>query len=142
MQILQPLINQFIKYILLGLDPEYLALCIENNLYIIQTILWAKKQEAINIKRVLDNYPLTEEQRAKLLADFKKLEMMWGTINLIRVALSKYNLDKVLTVEKLEELMREHHPAMYEVYLSYGERGRKWLQNEIEYDLKPFCRRS
>jgi hypothetical protein len=142
MQILQPIINKFIKYILLGLNPEYLALCIENNMYIIQTILWAKKQEAINIKIVLDNYSLTEEQRAKLLADFKKLEMMWGTINLIRASLSKYNLDKVLTVEKLEELMREHHPAMYEVYLSYEERGRRWLENEIEYDLKPFCRGS
>jgi hypothetical protein len=142
MQMLQPIINKIIKYVLLGLNPEYLTLCIENNLYIIQSILWAKKQEAINIKMALENYSLTEEQRARLIADFKKIEIMWGFINLLRTSLSKYNLDKVLTVEKFEELMKQHHPTMYEVYLSHGEQGRKWLENEIEYDLKPFFKGS
>jgi len=136
----QNIIYKLLYFLIKSVKPEYLALCIENNIYIIQSILWAQKKSAEEIMAELNNYNLTQEQKIALLGELKKFDIVWKTINIIRMVLARFSLDEKITPEKLEELMRQYYPELYEVYISYGEVGKAWLRNEVENDLKPFLR--
>jgi len=136
----QNIIYKLLYFLIKSVKPEYLALCIENNIYIIQSIVWAQKKSAEEIMNELNNYNLTQEQRMALLSELKKFDIAWKTLNIIRMVLSKFSLADKITPEKLEELMRQYYPDLYEVYKSYGAVGKAWLINEVENDLKPFLR--
>lgn len=138
--IIESLIGDLIKLI----EPEYLRKCIEYNIYIFQSIAYAltdKSPEELR-QELIKQYNIQDEHMLNTLLHKSLYLKRLGRVifRMIHNVLRQLpiNYDEKLTLENLEKLFRSHYPELYSVYLEYGEQGKRWLQNEIEYDLKPF----
>lgn len=139
------MLSKIIKELLELIKPELLALCIEHKIYIFDSIAYAFTVSAEQLEEELRRgYNLNTEQQKQVMR-LRALYMnrlgrnIFAMVHRIINAMNLAPLiQERLTVETAEALLREHAPALYEVYVKYGEQGREWLKNEVEYDLKPF----
>lgn len=138
---IEKLITEFIKLI----EPRYLAKCIEYNIYIFDSIAYSlsytKSVEELK-QELITQYNINESDAENLVRKslyMKRIGMV--TFRLLHNILRRLpwsSIESKINVDNLERLLYRYHPELYAVYAQYGEQGRQWLHNEIEYDLKPF----
>ena len=137
--------NMFEKLIiqlLESIEPQHFALCIEHDLYIFNSIAYALQKTHNELEQeIITKYNVDKEEAQRLIKALRMNTMMINIFRLVHQMITRLRLGNLinrLDVETAERLLEKYAPALFEVYKRYGEKGKRWLQNEIEYDLKPF----
>lgn len=113
---------------------------IDNDFYIIESVLWAAKKEPEfdKIKGI------TEEQKRIIKA--KRLALVrWALQSLaiarkIALGMPGEVIFKNLTLENVKKWIKEKYPDIWKVIEAKGDKAENWLKKEILYDLIPFLR--
>jgi len=118
--------------------PQSFELMIQNDYYIIESILYAAKRrpDYSQVKGLTPEMARRVEARRAFMT-----KMALGILGMVKSFASRIPrpvLEQYLTPERFEKWMREKYPDLWKVVEKYGEKGKAWLRNEVEKDIKPF----
>ena len=119
-------------------DELHLQIMVDHDWYIIETIRWNAQHER---KRPLE-YPseLCEEEIRRIEAlRNRAIRMAMAALGLSRMIVSKFPkplVEQYLNVEYASKWLKRNRPDLLPVLET--DEGKRWLQNEVEKDIKPY----
>jgi hypothetical protein len=115
-------------------DAKHLQIMINHDWYVIESILWAAKQQP--------NYPpeLSEEEMNHMEASrLRMTRMAMASLGFARMIASRFPrplVEEYLNTEYAFKWLKNKRPELLPILET--EEGRRWLENEVERDIKPY----
>lgn len=115
-------------------DAKHLQIMINHDWYVIESILWAAKRQP--------NYPpeLSEEEMKHMEASrLRMTRMAMAALGFSRMIASRFPrplVEEYLNTEYAFKWLKNKRPELLPILET--EEGRRWLENEVERDIKPF----
>jgi hypothetical protein len=115
-------------------DAQHLQIMIDNNWYVIESVLWAANQQP--------SYPheLSQEEVEHMEASRERVtRMALAALGFARMITSRFPrplVEEYLNTEYAFKWLKNKRPELLPVLET--EEGSRWLENEVEKDIKPY----
>jgi len=115
-------------------DAQHLQIMIDNNWYVIESVLWAANQQP--------NYPheLSQEEVEHMEASRERVtRMALAALGFARMITSRFPrplVEEYLNIEYAFKWLKNKRPELLPILET--EEGRRWLEDEVERDIKPY----
>jgi hypothetical protein len=115
-------------------DAQHLQIMIDNKWYVIESVLWAANQQP--------NYPqeLSQEEVKQMEASRDRTtRMALAALGFARMITSRFPrplVEEYLNLEYAFKWLKNKRPELLPILET--EEGRRWLENEVERDIKPY----
>lgn len=115
-------------------DAQHLQIMIDHDWYVIESVLWAAKRQP--------NYPseLSEEEVKRMEASRDRMtRMAMAALGFARMIASRFPrplVEEYLNVGYAFKWLKDKRPELLPILET--EEGRRWLENEVERDIKPY----
>lgn len=137
-KVLAKTLERMVVGLIAPFDAEHLKIMIDHDWYIIETIKWNAEH---GLKQRPD-YPkeLSPEEIERIEAMRKRaVRMALAALGFSRMIVSKFPkalVEKYLSVDYAFKWLGKHRPDLLPILET--EKGRRWLKNEVESDIKPY----
>ena len=115
-------------------DAQHLQIMIDSDWYVIESVLWAAKHKP--------DYPseLSEEEVKRIEASRDRMtRMAMAALGFARMIASRFPrplVEEYLNVDYAFKWLKNKRPELLPILET--EEGRRWLENEVERDIKPY----
>ena len=115
-------------------DAQHLQIMIDNDWYVIESVLWAAKHKP--------DYPseLSEEEVKRMETSRDRMtRMAMAALGFARMIASRFPrplVEEYLNVDYAFKWLKNKRPELLPILET--EEGRRWLENEVERDIKPY----
>lgn len=137
-KILAKTLERMVVALIAPFDAAHLQIMADHDWYIVETVRWTAQHQADQAPEYPPELSPQEKDRIEALRK-QTVRMALAALGFSRVIVSKFPkplAEQYLNVAYATKWLKKHRPDLLPILET--EKGARWLQNEVEKDIKPY----